>query len=197
MVPRASCFDYPINSMTARIRSRTAMTKSKSLKSMKFSLQKMLLLRGELNCIQREKPAYAQGRINSYSTGKASRRNDELSNENNNLNSKLLFKNSDGWMGKQGTPKAITGRPSSARHKLSDPFPGRAPKRANRYPVTGEPGPANMDHDHCKQRSRPISAAGSPLRSWRPTVFGFSQRWMTCREAYATGGLRQAPFTRG
>src|SRR5262245_14007853 len=33
----------------------------------------------------------------------------------------------------KAAPKAITGRPSSARHKLSDPFLARRPKPRRRY----------------------------------------------------------------
>ena len=34
---------------------------------------------------------------------------------------------------KKAAQKAITGRPSSARHKLSDPFPTREPKPSRGY----------------------------------------------------------------
>jgi len=44
-----------------------------------------------------------------------------------------------------------------------------------------------MDHEYSKLHPRPM-----PLRSWRPSLFGVSQRRLTCREAYLASRMEQA-----
>ena len=72
--------------------------------------------------------------------------------------------------------KAITGRPSSARHTLSDPFPGRARERTTRYPVT-----ESQDRQTWTTNTASSTHVPRPLRSWRPSVSGVSRRWVTWR----------------
>ncbi len=74
-------------------------------------------------------------------------------------------------------PKAITGGPSSTRHKLSDPFPaptGVSPSAS--YPVTESQGRQTWTTNTASSTHVPC-----PLRSWRPSVSSVSRRWLTCR----------------
>jgi hypothetical protein len=65
-------------------------------------------------------------------------------------------------------------RPSQALGSISR----RAREYAARVPVYWEPGSADMDHDCCKQPSRPMPApAMAAIRVRR------SRRWVTCEEA--------------
>ena len=66
-----------------------------------------------------------------------------------------------------GPLKAITGGPSSARHKLSDPFPGARREARHRYPVT-----ESQDRQTWTTNTASSTHVPCPLRSWRPTVSG-------------------------
>jgi len=82
------------------------------------------------------------------------------------------------------SPKAITGGPSSARLKLSDPLPGYARERANRYPVTESQCRQTGTAFTARRRKRSVSAGVLPATAMAAILVRRSQRGMTCGEVY-------------